>query len=236
MTDDFFVGIGDINSAFLPKLEPLVPVAPPPPPPVIADSTTVTEELEAEVELDGDEEDDDEDDLEDVMASSDGASSPGEDERLAEIEKNEILSRNTQALEAQVEERPLAKKQEELQETVNGEAASPEQPTTGAVPATNGSDASAEQQPKRERHVRKALLKNDDTELQRVKQVRRRVCSPRICLTGYCRSSSSCMSVSTPLGRSANRRTSRRRANGSTGSGRKHRSSTTSGCVSPAAA
>ncbi|KAI0660647.1 hypothetical protein C8Q70DRAFT_913594 [Cubamyces menziesii] len=168
---DFFVGIGDINSAFLPKLEPLVPVAPPPPPPVIADSTTVTEELEAEVELDGDEEDDDEDDLEDVMASSDGASSPGEDERLAEIEKNEILSRNTQALEAQVEERPLAKKQEELQETVNGESTSSEQPTTGTVPATNGSDASAEQQPKRERHVRKALLKNDDTELQRVKQI-----------------------------------------------------------------
>ena len=31
-----------------------MPVAPPPPPPVIADSTTVTEEVEAEVELDGD--------------------------------------------------------------------------------------------------------------------------------------------------------------------------------------
>ncbi|KAI0334357.1 hypothetical protein GY45DRAFT_1351503 [Cubamyces sp. BRFM 1775] len=167
---DFFVGIGDINSAFLPKLEPLVPVAPPPPPPVTADpNTVISEEVEAEeVELDGEDDDDDEDDLEDVIASSE---SPGEDERLAEIEKNEILSRNTQALEAQVEERPLAKKQEELQETVNGEAAPSDQPATDVAPATNGSDASAEQKPKRERHVRKALLKNDDTELERVKKI-----------------------------------------------------------------
>ncbi|KAH9897828.1 hypothetical protein C8Q73DRAFT_788059 [Cubamyces lactineus] len=168
---DFFVGIGDINSAFLPKLEPLVPVAPPPPPPVMADPSLVTSEVEAEVELDGeDDDDDDEDDLEDVIAS-DSPSSPGEDERLAEIEKNEILSRNTQALEAQVEERPLAKKQEELQETANGDSTSADQPATGVAPATNGSDPSAEQKPKRERHVRKALLKNDDTELERVKKI-----------------------------------------------------------------
>jgi len=29
-TDDFFVGIGDINSTFLPKIEPLTASTPPP--------------------------------------------------------------------------------------------------------------------------------------------------------------------------------------------------------------
>ncbi|KAI0360995.1 hypothetical protein OH77DRAFT_384561 [Trametes cingulata] len=199
---DFFVGIGDINSAFLPKLEPLAPVGagvtvPPPPitaspdaPPILA-SPTSADALDDDPDADEEEEEDeDEDDLEeDMMEPSDAPSSPGggaEDESLAEIEKNEILERNTQALEAQVEERPLAKKQEELQETAAAEeqegaatAAAPE--AVAAVPATNGESGQQQQQqqqgaeqrpkPKKERPVRKALLKNDDTELSRVKQI-----------------------------------------------------------------
>ncbi|OSC96217.1 HAD-like protein [Trametes coccinea BRFM310] len=181
---DFFVGIGDINSAFLPKLEPLAPVVSPPPPiladPAAADAvTSEAGEVAPEGEGEGDEEDDDDDDddeeLEDLIPSSDALAQSEEDERLAELKKNEILSRNTEALEAQVEERPLAKKQEELQETAAGEAeaASAGQPAASAVPVANGNgEVSAAQQPhKRERPVRKALLKNDDTELMRVRKI-----------------------------------------------------------------
>ncbi|KAI9068710.1 hypothetical protein FKP32DRAFT_1587477, partial [Trametes sanguinea] len=175
---DFFVGIGDINSAFLPKLEPLAPVVPPPP--LLADpaaANAVTSEAgEVAPEGEGEEEDDDDDDeeLEDLIPSSDALAQSEEDERLAELKKNEILSRNTEALEAQVEERPLAKKQEELQETAAGEAeaASAGQPAGGAVPAANGNgEVAAQQPPKRERPARKALLKNDDMELLRVRQI-----------------------------------------------------------------
>ncbi|KAI8990580.1 hypothetical protein BD414DRAFT_484090 [Trametes punicea] len=176
---DFFVGIGDINSAFLPKLEPLAPVGPPPPP-VTASPTAagILTSEPGEVAPGGEDEDDDDDDEdeeleEDLVVPSDGLTPSEEDERLAELKKNEILSRNTEALEAQVEERPLAKKQEELQETAASEAASANQPAESAAPAaTNGNgEAGAEQKPKRERPVRKALLKNDDAELARVKKI-----------------------------------------------------------------
>ncbi|KAI0363753.1 hypothetical protein BV20DRAFT_1039761 [Pilatotrama ljubarskyi] len=200
---DFFVGIGDINSAFLPKLEPLAPVgvAAVPPPPVTANpdspavlgpslqadpSTDAADDEEDDEEEDDDDEDDEEEDM--MAAPSDAPSSlaGGDDVNLAEIEKNEILERNTQALEAQVEERPLAKKQEELQETAAAEeekeredaATSVAQPSANAAAATttNGGESErpgAEQRPnpRKERPVRKALLKNDDTELSRVKQI-----------------------------------------------------------------
>ncbi|KAI0778754.1 hypothetical protein BD413DRAFT_660951 [Trametes elegans] len=184
---DFFVGIGDINSAFLPKLEPLGPTVPPPPPPVTADASAPEaladpdageaeddgEDIDDEDE-DGDDDDDEDDDEEaekPIIPSEEPSSS--EVQRLAEIEKNEILSRNTQALEAQVEERPLAKKQEELQETTAGEAESAPQPSSESTPASNGNGVqpSTEEPQKKVRPVRKALLKNDDTELERVKQI-----------------------------------------------------------------
>ncbi len=172
--DDFFVGIGDINSAFLPKLEPLTPVVPPPP--VTAVATTPEAELVADA--DAEDEDEDDEDLEsDMVESSDSQAPPVEEDTLTDVQKNEILTRNTEALEAQVEERPLAKKQEELQETETAEedaaaAAAAVQPSTEAGTATNGGDVppAAEHKPK-EKHVRKALLKNDDAELTRVKQV-----------------------------------------------------------------
>ncbi|KAI0828927.1 hypothetical protein BC628DRAFT_1315803 [Trametes gibbosa] len=176
---DFFVGIGDINSAFLPKLQPLTPVAPPPPPPPVTAVVTSSEGEGAEGAEAEDDDEDDEDDLEDVLEPP-GSDRPSavEDDGLSEAEKNEILTRNTEALEAQVEERPLAKKQEELQETAaEGSPAAPavvaaDETTADAASATNGEgQPSAEQKPKKERPVRKALLKNDDTELGRVKQI-----------------------------------------------------------------
>lgn len=175
LLDDFFVGIGDINSAFLPKLEPLTPAVPPPP--VTAVETTPEAETVVADAEDEDEDEDDEDVEEDMVESSDSQAPPVEEDILTDVQKNDILTRNTEALEAQVEERPLAKKQEELQETETAEehaaaAAAAAQPATETVPASNGGVAlpAAEHKPK-ERHVRKALLKNDDAELTRVKQV-----------------------------------------------------------------
>ncbi|PIL27260.1 hypothetical protein GSI_10405 [Ganoderma sinense ZZ0214-1] len=167
--DDFFVGIGDINSAFLPKLEPLAPVVPPPPPPTTAAAVDGADPALAVPEA---EDEDDEDVDEDVVESSDALSSPAE-EGLSEAEKNEMLSQNTLALEAQVEERPLAKKQEELQETAKEEAAEKaEHEASESASEGNGTVPTLpEQHEKREKPVQKALLKNDDNELDRVQQI-----------------------------------------------------------------
>ena len=89
---------------------------------------------------------------------------------VKEIEQKEMIVRNSLALEAQVEERPLAKLQEELQEAANGQLAS-ETPTSHS---TSGESeiASKPYEVTGEKHHHKALLKNDDAELQRVKLVR----------------------------------------------------------------
>lgn len=173
--DDFFVGIGDINSAFLPKIAPLAPPVDPPPPPPVTAAETSPEGKAPAADADAEEDDDDDEDLEDDMEESlDSQPSPVEEESLTEIQKNEILTRNTEALEAQVEERPLAKKQEELQETAaeDAAAAAAAQPAPEAAPATTNGDGAqppVEQKPK---FPRKALLTNNDKELARVKQVR----------------------------------------------------------------
>ena len=86
--------------------------------------------------------------------------------------KSEMITRNTLALEAQVEERPLAKKQEQLESDEDDERPSADvEPGPGAVAQSNGGpfDQGEHTKPK---HHRKALLKNDDTELLRVGQVR----------------------------------------------------------------
>jgi len=77
-----------------------------------------------------------------------------------------MVAANSLALEAQLEERPLAKKQEALLDDDAGK----EGEKTG-----ESSDAKAEGQDKPDEkpaQVKKALLKNDDTELQRVNKVR----------------------------------------------------------------
>lgn len=166
--DDFFVGIGDINSAFLPKLQPLSPVIPPPPPPTTADPAgpepTATP-LDAE-------DDDDESDLDDdLLESAETSPANTQEDEVASLEKDEMLNQNTLALEAQFEERPLAKKQEELQhESTEQTASVGEEPSPETVAPQNG-DASPSPEHKKEKPVRKALLKNDDSELERVKKV-----------------------------------------------------------------
>ncbi|KAG9314177.1 hypothetical protein JVU11DRAFT_4963 [Chiua virens] len=120
---DFFVGIGDINSAFLPKVEPLAPAVHTPTIGKPAPSTSVV-----------------------PPPSPDPLAQPEESE-CVENESKTLLTQNSLALEAQVEERPLAKKQEELQD---------------AEPSVASKDSVKTEYP------RKALLKNDDVELRRV--------------------------------------------------------------------
>ncbi|KAI0049263.1 hypothetical protein FA95DRAFT_1489590 [Auriscalpium vulgare] len=159
---DFFVGIGDINSTFLPKVDasalPSIPPGSPgdptrrstptPPPalpvpgspsPLTSDSTLVAAADVAEVDE-------------------------------AEIVKKDMLTRNSLALEAQVEERPLAKLQEELQEVSDKEedAEKAVDSTSAEEPSATPPDSKPPESPK---HHRKPLLKNDDVELERVKKI-----------------------------------------------------------------
>ena len=94
----------------------------------------------------------------------------GTDEAEAEeILQKEMITRNSLALEAQVEERPLAKLQEELQEAANGQLESETPATHGALGESENTSKPSETPG--EKHHRKALLKNDDIELQRIKRV-----------------------------------------------------------------
>lgn len=155
--DDFFVGIGDINSAFLPKLEPMTPVlAEEAPKPVQPAGSSKSDEEAPSSQLT----DDSSSSLALPESSSDGLLF--EDDELSEITKDDLLNRNTMALDQQVEERPLAKKQEELQVEALSSADS------GSSSAAKGEEVTPAPKPT----ARKALLKNDDIELTRVQNVR----------------------------------------------------------------
>ncbi|KAF5392414.1 hypothetical protein D9757_002308 [Collybiopsis confluens] len=149
---DFFVGIGDINSTFLPKVEPLTVSSPSNTPPLLAASSNVTPEADR---------------------------TPEEVEQ-SEAEKSAMLSKNSETLNVQVNERPLAKKQEELKQSANAkdpsqsevtpapqvsskEEKEPDEKTPGIKPIST--DAQVNKTP------RKALLKDDDTELFRVNEI-----------------------------------------------------------------
>lgn len=82
--------------------------------------------------------------------------------------KSEMITQNALALEAQVEERPLAKKQEQLESDDDAAEAAAADEDTSADPTH--SDTPSEDHTKAKHH-RKALLKNDDVELTRVGQV-----------------------------------------------------------------
>lgn len=148
--DDFFIGIGDINSAFLPKINPLAPSTPSSAPKAGTINDT------------------------DIKPAPSPASSETSDATLVDTESDEImkgamLTENSLALEAQVEARPLAKKQEELQAT-------PTEPTPNIkagtdTPPTSEAKAQAGQK-RRNKAPTKALLRNDDVELRRVQNVR----------------------------------------------------------------
>ncbi|KAH9937385.1 uncharacterized protein B0H18DRAFT_970322 [Fomitopsis serialis] len=98
--------------------------------------------------------------------STSATSSSSESLSADDIANSIILKQNTAALEAQVEDRPLAKKQEELEERDTA------QQTNGhsTVTPTNGSSPAQQPAPK-EKVVRKALLTNNDMELQRVQKI-----------------------------------------------------------------
>ncbi|KAI0274968.1 hypothetical protein BC834DRAFT_23573 [Gloeopeniophorella convolvens] len=157
---DFFVGIGDINSAFLPKLDASASAIPSMAPPSPSRPQTESESAETPVAT-----------TSAPTSTQSTTSSTPSDEALAEEIQNDMLTRNSLALEAQVEERPLAKLQEELQEAADGQSAT-EESTSESASLPQGSESS--QKPREtigEKHHRKALLRNDDTELERVKRL-----------------------------------------------------------------
>ncbi|ESK92148.1 rna polymerase ii ctd phosphatase [Moniliophthora roreri MCA 2997] len=151
---DFFVGIGDINSAFLPKLEPLTAATSPPSTPS-STSTTSTKVGGLTPEPVGEPPDE----------------SP-------QTSKEAMITRNSLALEAQVEERPLAKRQEALQDPSKGSQPKPNDQAVADPSSTtsSGAEGNKEQvesaaEAKPEKIPRKALLKNDDTELDRINKL-----------------------------------------------------------------
>ncbi|KIJ57127.1 hypothetical protein M422DRAFT_198518 [Sphaerobolus stellatus SS14] len=151
---DFFVGIGDINSAFLPKTAPLVPSTPTTPAATPSSPPEVTEDAQAEADA----------------------------QELA-LQSQQTIER----IVAEVEERPLAKKQEQLEEDdpeedgVEKESVEKDgdKKEDDKKPEINGekkedAEESKPEEPKPQQphphhhHHRKALLKNDDTELVRL--------------------------------------------------------------------
>jgi len=93
----------------------------------------------------------------------------------AEAETNAMLRQNTMALELQLEERPLAKRQTELlQSSEEPTSAGPSSEQVEIAPKDPEVPSPPEDSQKHEehKHERKALLKNDDHELERVSKVR----------------------------------------------------------------
>lgn len=90
-----------------------------------------------------------------------------------------MLTQNSLALEAQLEERPLAKKQEALQEGVIHEPHHPHHSHSKPEDKPAGAESEKTEEggdkrsttPKPEKVKQKALLKNDDFELERVAKV-----------------------------------------------------------------
>lgn len=157
------MGIGDINSSFLPKIEPLTHPIPPSPTPAAMNEaipSTVT-------------------DLDQTSTESSNPSltipeptPPPDESEGADLTTKTMLQQNSLALEAQLEERPLAKKQEALSE---GEPPRERHHHTNKHEPVYDDSVKAQDRsmtPKPEKHPRKALLKNDDFELQRVAKVR----------------------------------------------------------------
>ncbi|KAL5495046.1 FCP1 [Sanghuangporus weigelae] len=161
---DFFIGIGDINSTFLPKVDAMGAsnVAQTPASPSTADATPPTRIPSSpppSLPVDDDE-----------LGSDEVSDEPTDDK--PEVSKSDMIARNALALEAQVEERPLAKKQEQLESDDDDTEKSNEIANTNPRNdgQSNGTPPVQADQMKAKHH-RKALLKNDDDELLRVGRV-----------------------------------------------------------------
>lgn len=167
---EFFVGIGDINSAFLPKQQPLAPVPPEgtpgapaaPPASIVVPPTTASATS--------------------PLALPAATPPVPTEAELDEIAKEQNMAQNADDLAAQVEERPLAKMQEELQKAEDAEeekeaqeagaTPEPEPVVNGDAKPVNGAVAAATPTPPpQHKHHRKALLRNTDRELMRVQRV-----------------------------------------------------------------
>jgi RNA polymerase II subunit A C-terminal domain phosphatase len=148
------VGIGDINSTFLPKIELLASVTPPKSSPAFSSIFT---KLPSETKQNT------------VLQT------PSEEIERAKLAADVMLTQNSLALEAQLEERPLAKKQEELQGTSAQGSSNEEQRSTSSektqVPSGDANPKEKTQPSKTDKVARKALLKNDDSELERIYKV-----------------------------------------------------------------
>ncbi|KAK2461532.1 hypothetical protein APHAL10511_005995 [Amanita phalloides] len=145
---DFFIGIGDINSSFLPKIEPLTAGSPAKAPPAAKPTSTST-----------------------APPATDSA-----EDGQAETAVNAMLRQNTMELELQLEERPLAKRQTELLRTSEEPASGgPSHHLAEAGPkdteVPNQSEGTQEHEEHKNEPERKALLKNDDHELERVSKL-----------------------------------------------------------------
>ncbi|KAI8965489.1 hypothetical protein F5Y11DRAFT_354855 [Daldinia sp. FL1419] len=143
---DFFTGIGDINSSFLPKREDIIP-APPPPEPKPANGDA------AQANVNGS-------DTQNPVPDHEKALANGNDENAILQLRAEEQERT---LEKQLKDRPLLHLQEEL-DKVDEEA---EKNSVGngnsPEPASNGESES-------QSHERHKLLRDDDRELQFLEQ------------------------------------------------------------------
>ncbi|RPA99239.1 hypothetical protein L873DRAFT_1789822 [Choiromyces venosus 120613-1] len=126
---DFFVGIGDINSSFLPKRQEFLPPAPAanaPVNPTVSPADTEAMPIDEKVEK-GDDDDDDDDDVEGVLTTQSAIGASSSATQLAALDQlvtigegvsaENLLNAQSKeldkALSAQKTDRPLAKKQEE---------------------------------------------------------------------------------------------------------------------------
>lgn len=166
LLDDFFVGIGDINSAFLPKVDPST--ASLGVPTTVESNAPPSDEVPSERAALPSPDASPTSTLSPLSDISDETAVDSPDE--GQSVKTEMISQNALALEAQVEERPLAKKQEQLESDDDAsEDATAALDKTSADPTHSDTPSDDHAKPK---HHKRALLKNDDEELTRLGQVR----------------------------------------------------------------
>ena len=157
--DDFFVGIGDINSTFLPQqVDPLKEV--PTEQKNSSITTSATPDSTPPIPVPSSPE------LANALSDQSTETAALDDSNKDNAAKTELITQNTLALEAQVEERPLAKKQELLEEKEDENTCN----STGEA-ELNGAP-SEPSDPVRSKHHRNALLKNDDKDLTLICLVR----------------------------------------------------------------
>lgn len=160
--DDFFVGIGDINATFLPKLPDPVGNAAGTSAPNARSSDPLAPPSNGSP-----------DSAVPALAASPHTASPAPstteiDMTKGEVEAAIIAEAQSKAVTSQLEERPLAKMQKELDQEEEKEEAEKEgsvQPTNGHL---NGAREKNGREPHHHHHKGKALLSNDDWELERV--------------------------------------------------------------------